>query len=410
MRIVLFEDDHVQQLAPVTLARPAYTIGCGGERLVDWALATGSCVRGVVRPYLQAYQQAEYPELCPHNDADDGTLLINARVAPLGDNFERLSCMLRRPDELPVVQDGCLAAVVVPSAVNPLENAQQLAAHYVERGSQRRSNTHELKLFDHPHQIIQYHLQGLADSLTRRLRSGEYREVRDGVFIKSGQGLHEFVHTETSKGPIVIEERATIGPFACLKGPLYLERDSCVKEHACLNSGVMVGRQAKVGGEISASIIEAYSNKQHSGFLGHSYLGHWVNLGAGTSNSNLKNTYGTIRMETATEKIDTGMQFMGCIIGDYTKSAINTSIFTGKLIGACSMLYGFVTTNVPSFVNYARSFGQMTDMSPTVSAVTQRRAFKRRGIEQQAWHVELINEMYRQAAQGRQLADKPLSL
>ena len=111
-----------------------------------------------------------------------------------------------------------------------------------------------------------------------------------------------------------------------------------------------------------ASIVEPYTNKQHHGFLGHSYLGSWINLGAGTCNSDLKNTYGTVNMEYHGRKVATGMQFIGCIMGDYAKTAINTGIFTGKTVGTCSMLYGFVTTNVPSFVNYARSFGQVTEL------------------------------------------------
>jgi glucose-1-phosphate thymidylyltransferase len=166
----------------------------------------------------------------------------------------------------------------------------------------------------------------------------------------------------------------------------------------------------KVGGEIEASTIEAFTNKQHTGYLGHSYLGRWVNLGAGTSNSNLKNTYGTVRMEVMGRQVDTGMQFMGCVVGDFTRSAINTGIFTGKLIGSCSMIYGFVTTNVESFVNYARSFGEITDLSPSVMAQTQKRAFLRRGIVQQAWHVQLLDVMHEIAAAGRQLADRPVSL
>ena len=109
---------------------------------------------------------------------------------------------------------------------------------------------------------------------------------------------------------------------------------------------------------MEAAVVEPYSNKQHHGFLGHSYLGSWINLGAGTCNSDLKNTYGTVNMEYPGGKAATGMQFLGCVMGDYSKTAINTGIFTGKVIGVCSMMYGFVTSNVPSYVNYARLFGQ----------------------------------------------------
>ena len=143
--------------------------------------------------------------------------------------------------------------------------------------------------------------------------------------------------------------------------------------------------------EIEIAIVEPYSNKQHHGFLGHSYLGSWINLGAGTSNSDLKNTYGNVKMEYRGEQVATGMQFCGCILGDYSKSAINTGIFTGKTVGCCSMLYGFVTTNVPSFVNYARLFGQVTELPPEVMIATQQRMFARRNVIQRDCDIALIH-------------------
>ena len=161
---------------------------------------------------------------------------------------------------------------------------------------------------------------------------------------------------------------------------------------------------------MEASTIEPYTNKQHHGFLGHSYIGSWVNLGAGTCNSDLKNTYGTVVMEYPDGRFQTNMQFLGCIIGDFAKTAINTSIFTGKLVGACSMLYGYVTRNVPSFVNYARAFGQITEVSLDVLISTQSRMFARRNILQQDAHVELLKDMYEQTKHERLMANEPLQL
>jgi len=144
--------------------------------------------------------------------------------------------------------------------------------------------------------------------------------------------------------------------------------------------------------------------------LGHSYVGSWVNLGAGTCNSDLKNTYGEVKMEYAYGKVNTGSQFVGCLVGDYSKSAINTSIFTGKLIGVCSMVYGFVTTNVPSFVNYARHFGQVTEMGPNVMVATQARMFARRQVTQRDCDIQLIHDMHERTRRERLLSEEPLSL
>ncbi len=161
-----------------------------------------------------------------------------------------------------------------------------------------------------------------------------------------------------------------------------------------LKDGVAIGARAKIGGEIEASIIEPLSNKQHHGFLGHSYVGSWVNLGAGTSNSDLKNTYGSVTMDYGGRRVPSGMQLVGCFIGDYAKTAVNTGIFTGKTIGVCSMVYGFVTTNVPGFTNYARSIGQVTEIGVDVAVATQARMFARRGIEQRDCDVELLRSLF----------------
>ena len=115
-------------------------------------------------------------------------------------------------------------------------------------------------------------------------------------------------------------------------------------------------------------------------------------------------------MQYGDQRVPTGLQFIGCIMGDYAKTAINTSIFTGKLIGTCSMVYGFVTTNVPSFVNYARSFGQVTELPASVMIATQQRMFARRSVQQRPADVDLLNAMYEQTRQERQLSGERLAL
>jgi glucose-1-phosphate thymidylyltransferase len=104
------------------------------------------------------------------------------------------------------------------------------------------------------------------------------------------------------------------------------------------------------------------------------------------------------------------MQFVGCMIGDYVKTAINTSIFTGKTIGACSMAYGFVTENVPSFCNYAKTFGQVTDLTAEVMLTIQQRMFARRQVPQRECDRQLIRDLYELAQQERTLPSEPLRL
>jgi glucose-1-phosphate thymidylyltransferase len=221
------------------------------------------------------------------------------------------------------------------------------------------------------------------------------KQVGDGLFLANGASVGEYVLTDTKKGPIIIDEGAQIGPYTLLRGPIYIGRNAKILEHSAIKDAVSLSHTTKIGGEVEASVVEPYSNKQHHGFLGHSYLGSWINLGAGTCNSDLKNTYGAVNMEYSFGKASTNMQFLGCIMGDYSKSAINTGIFTGKVIGVCSMMYGFVTSNVPSFVNYARLFGQIASLPPEVMVSTQQRMFARRSVQQRGCDVQLIYDMHR---------------
>ena len=245
-------------------------------------------------------------------------------------------------------------------------------------------------MFEYPHEVIRHNMETLVPNLKYRLRVGEYREIADGVFAADDASLSKQVITETGEGPIVLEQSASVGPFSVLRGTVFLGAYARVNEHAVIKDNVSVGHTTKIGGEVEATVVEPYSNKQHHGFLGHSYIGSWINLGAGTCNSDLKNTYGKVNIQYGGQKTETGMQFVGCIMGDYAKTAINTEIFTGKTIGVCSMLYGFVTTNVPSFVNYARLFGQFSELPAEVMIATQRRIFSRRNVEQRPCDIQII--------------------
>jgi glucose-1-phosphate thymidylyltransferase len=265
-------------------------------------------------------------------------------------------------------------------------------------------------LFDYPHDLVRHNKEQIDASLQHRLTSGRYQEVADGVFAATGASLGQHCVTDTSNGPVILDEDATVGPHCFLRGPAYLGPKSRVIEHSAIKDAVSIGHTTKIGGEIEASIVEPYTNKQHHGFLGHSYLGSWINLGAGTSNSDLKNTYGNVKMDYRGDQISTGMQFVGCMMGDYSKTAINTGIFTGKTIGCCSMVYGFVTTNVPSFVNYARLFGQVTELPPEVMIATQQRMFARRGVTQRECDIRLLHSMFDLTRDERQIAGEPLAL
>jgi glucose-1-phosphate thymidylyltransferase len=418
MLIVAFEDRHVDRLYPITIGRAAYNITCGSYRLLDWLTELASqrdaALRVVVRPHLREIVQTNLPNLFAPFAPNKSILLVNARAVASHSAFQALAKLVSdgRPG---VVRSGDdVAALLLPpgSAQPPATLEFDAFAAYLEQILTATPAVLEarLPLLHWPHDIVLNNMQSIGENLQHRLKQGEYREIAEGVFAAEGALLAQYVVSDTRQGPILLDAQASVGPYTFLRGPAYVGPKTRIIEHSAIKDAVSIGHTVKIGGEVEASVIEPYSNKQHHGFLGHSYLGSWINLGAGTCNSDLKNTYGQVKMDYRGDSVPTGMQFLGCIMGDYAKSAINTGIFTGKMIGACSMVYGYVTTNVPSFVNYARLFGQVTELTPDVMIATQQRMFARRNVQQQPADAHLIQHMYELTRHERRLANEPLSL
>ncbi|MFN6127998.1 MAG: putative sugar nucleotidyl transferase [Planctomycetota bacterium] len=414
MSIVIVEDPLCSQLAPISYARMAFAIQCGSLRLVDLVGSLNAARFGKVRAHLQTLQRVDFPELplldLPASSAaeESPSLLLSARIAPTRKNLQSLHHLLSLADDpyrgtAIVVDRGCVVAVVRPTCtfgqlhswnIDEIGNWLEGAATYTDISAEA-----PLTSFQAPHEVIATNMVAMSENLEwridRGLREGHLRQREDGVFAAENASLGPYTLLDTRKGPIVIDTGTQVGAYTLLRGPLYLGPNSKILEHSALKDHVTLGHTTKIGGEVEASIVEPFSNKQHHGFLGHSYLGSWINLGAGTCNSDLKNTYGTVNMEYPFGKSATNMQFLGCIMGDYSKTAINTGIFTGKVIGVCSMMYGFVTSNVPSYVNYARLFGQLASLPPEVMVSTQQRMFARRNVEQRGCDIQLIYDMHR---------------
>ncbi len=394
MSILVVEDSSVDRLAPITLARPAFAISCGAARLIDQLAGLGQSLHAVVRPHLRAIVAADYPELSVESPSDHRILIVNARLVPSVAARTELSRILQQGRAGVVRSNDTVAAALITHAEHlPAELTPESITNFLET-SRLPELKAEFDLLQYSHDVIRYHLTTIVDNLQQRIAEGDYREVADGVFAAEGVVLGDLVATDTSAGPMLLERGARVGPLSYLAGPGYVGVNARISERSSVKTGTCLGHTTKVGGEIGASIIEPYSNKSHYGFLGHSYLGSWVNLGAGTSNSDLKNTYGQISVDRQGERIATGMQLLGTVVGDYTKTAIGTKIFTGKTIGACSMAYGFVTTSAPSFVNYARQFGQLTEMPVDVQITTQGRMFARRDVPQRECDRQLLRDLF----------------
>jgi len=395
MSIFLFEDDRVRRLYPVTLGRPAFAISCASYRLIDLVSELNGASGAGVRPHLRALTELDFGLT---TQVPGGGLYwwLNARLPPTLSCIREVQRIVATGEPVAVLTGDAVALACLPADVStrlqfPVDTKQLLAL--VHRQG-LRVVAGDLPLFDYPHDIIRYHKPSLGESLEHRLAKGRFREVADGLFIGEHVRLSEYVSADTRKGPVVIDQAADIGPFSMFRGPVYVGAGSVINEHSALKDGVALGHTTKVGGEVVASILEPYSNKQHFGFLGHSHIGSWVNLGAGTTNSDLKNTYGPITMNYAGLRVPAHMLFVGCFIGDYAKTAINTGIHTGKSLGVCSMSYGTITNSVPSFVNYAKSLGGLTELAADVAITSQQRMYARRNVRQRPEDIQLIRDMY----------------
>ena len=423
MNLVVFEDSGVRNLHPITLSRPAYAINCAGYRLIDLLSGVGEHVVGVVRSYLERIQVCDFPQLSSQLDQQlDWTLLVNARMAPTLSNLRHLESLMGtrlpelddQPGPVVVRQGWAIAAAVIQTDLLTRQPVESWSSwiESLPNGSGAEVREGQFRLFDYPHCVVAENLDAFERNLEHRISQQTYEERQAGVFFGEGVKLNSQVAFDSSTGPIVIDDGVSIGPFSFFRGPVYVGPRSRISEHASIKDGVSISHTCKIGGEVEGTIMEPYTNKQHHGFLGHSYLGSWINLGAGTCNSDLKNTYGTVNMEYHGQKVSTGLQFVGCIMGDYAKTAINTSIFTGKTIGVASMVYGFATTNVPSFVNYARTFGEYGGLPPEVVVTTQKRMFERRNVEQRPCDIQLLHDIHEITACERPdgLSGKPLAL
>jgi UDP-N-acetylglucosamine diphosphorylase/glucosamine-1-phosphate N-acetyltransferase len=171
------------------------------------------------------------------------------------------------------------------------------------------------------------------------------------VYIHKSVEIAPSVVIDASGGPVIIEERTRIEPFSFIEGPCYIGPD-CRIVGGRIRSGTSLGPICRVGGEVEESILLGFCNKYHEGFLGHAYLGEWVNLGALTTNSDLKNNYKEITVELGGRNIDTGSIKIGSFIGDHTKTGIGTMLNTGINIGFSCNLYGaglFAQKSINSF-------------------------------------------------------------
>ena len=228
------------------------------------------------------------------------------------------------------------------------------------------------------------------------------------VFVAPGAVVHPMVVFDAEHGPIYIDENVEIHPFTRIEGPCYVGKNSILLGAKC-REGNSIGPFCRVGGEVEESIIQGYSNKYHDGFLGHAYVGSWVNLGAQTTNSDLKNDYSSVSvMLGGGPPIDTGSTKVGSLIGDHTKTSIGTLFNTGSIVGAMALIMATgepLPKFIPSFAWFlngvtTKGFGKKKLYE------TARTAMSRRGQEFTDAHQTMFDKIFELTAGPRLTAIK----
>jgi len=171
------------------------------------------------------------------------------------------------------------------------------------------------------------------------------------IHVEEGVTFPKRTYLDASEGPIVIEEKVIFEPNVTIIGPVVIRSGTLIKAGAKIHPGVTIGPVSKIGGEVENSIIQGYSNKQHDGYLGHSFIGEWCNLGAGTNTSDLRNDYSNVKVTIEGQEFETKSLFVGLLMGDHSKSAIGTQFNTGTACGISSNIFcpGFPPNWIPNF-------------------------------------------------------------
>lgn len=370
--IYLYDDGRARQFEPFALTRPMAEMVAGAALQRErWHTALQMPVSGVITaPHLADFDELSSSPVA-RGGIPAGSVIANARFVP------RLSVLNVAQQGTPNETAGEVDLWLAEGRVAAVRSSRELALEHFTDGRLSiddfgRSGVETATLdgwwIDDVWDFVKRLPEQLADDLAffqkpqfggviTATRTGpppshaivigkhpvsiatDY--VVAGQIVAKGATIEPQVVFDASSGPIHVGAGTTVQAFTRLVGPCYIGRECIVLGDRIATSSI--GDHCKVRGELSNTIMIGYANKGHDGFVGHSYLGRWVNLGAGTTTSNLKNTYGPVNLWTPRGIQNTGMQFLGTLFGDHAKTGIGTCLTTGTVLGAAANVYGAET-------------------------------------------------------------------
>lgn len=439
--ICIFEDGAFVNFFPLSLAQPVFDLRVGAGTLAErWRdEAAKARVSLICRDYLAECVRLGSPRRSVNEPTQADTLFVNARW--LCFDSEREGFVARLDADTVAIQDGAVVAARVGRAkAADFANAlrAQVSDHAVDaacarlkslagagasdtddvcsRGlpadvarviaasNLRRVDWTDARLLNFPWEIIEHNAACIRDDAVRVVARGHAKDatIHSGahivepkqVAIGAKVQIRAGAVIDASDGPVLIGELTVVMPNATIVGPVAIGAASIVRAGARVLGCTSIGNVCKVGGEVDEAVFADYSNKQHDGFLGHSYVGSWVNIGAATNNSDLKNNYGTVRMWCAGRVRESNRQFLGLVMGDHAKTGINAVFNTGTVVGFNCNIYSSEMPGafVPSF-----SWGHGSEMVPyqlEKAVHTATLAMKRRGVDFTEAHRRLFARVH----------------
>jgi UDP-N-acetylglucosamine diphosphorylase/glucosamine-1-phosphate N-acetyltransferase len=303
-----------------------------------WEAVAGGESKAIFGPeHLRTFAEDNVPPVTAEEPVDGPAIIGRSDFAPAGDNLELPA------DAARLVNEGDTVGWWVPKGTTWQGTSDESATVVEIEGVVLHGAFDVLTAMEHllaPDTVDFQHESG------DELPAGSMVIGDPGDVVILGALVEPGVTFDVRGGVIVIEQNAYVKGGTRLEGPIYIGPGSEILGGSI--HGSVIGPRCKVRGEVSDSVFLGYGNKGHDGFLGHSVVGRWVNLGAGTTTSNLKNTYGPIRLSVGDNDIETGRQFLGTLFGDHAKTAIGTMMSTGATVGTGANVFGY--TSAPKYV------------------------------------------------------------
>ncbi len=411
MQFCIYEDSAYTSFLPITHLRPVFDLRCGTFTLaerISRVLPSRHVFVSARTPLLPILEQPT--SVGGRTKIDEPLVLINGRA--LADrNLHKVLRSRLKPGKAYRNDHDVVAACVTMAEYPELRRSPDgaLAADAFNHLSDEEIATPTVRylwdlIINAGNEIItEASMFGRALPHSRRIRkhAGVFMVNAGSIFLGDEVVLKPGVVLDATHGPIVLGKHVHVMPNAVIEGPAAIGEGSVIKIGAKIYGGTAAGPFCKLGGEIEASIIQSHANKQHDGFLGHSYIGSWVNLGADTNTSDLKNTYGTVSVLLNGATVDTGLLFLGLIAGDHSKSGINMMFNTGTIVGVSCNLFGAVLPpkNVPSFSWGTGSSLSVYELEKSVGIA--RKVMARRDVNMSAAYEQLFRAVFEKTADER---------